>query len=112
MSDLIDRQAAIDALYHVDENNGWSIEAIRGLPSVQPEVLAHGEGELSAEPEQTDCEYCHEDSGGYVKPLEKNCHAYIRFGVHGWVIELKAKGWSGKAPINFCPICGRRLNHG
>ena len=63
----------------------------------------------SAQPDQTDCEYCHEDSDGYVKPLEKNCHAYIRFGMHGWVIELKAKGWNGKAPIRFCPICGRRL---
>lgn len=35
--DIIYRQDAIDALYHVDENNGWSIEAIRGLPSAQPE---------------------------------------------------------------------------
>lgn len=58
------------------------------------------------------CEYCHEDSDGYIKPLEKNCHAYIEFGMHGWVIELKAKGWRGKAPINFCPMCGRRLTDG
>ena len=63
----------------------------------------------SAHSEQTDCEYCHEDSDGYVKPLEKNCHAYIRFGMNGRAIELKAKGWKGEAPINFCPICGRRL---
>ena len=37
MSDLIDRAAAIDALYHVDEYNGRSVEAIRNLPSAQPE---------------------------------------------------------------------------
>lgn len=35
MSDLIDRQAAINALYHIDEYNGRSIEAIRHLPSAQ-----------------------------------------------------------------------------
>ena len=37
MHDLISRQAAIDALYHVDEYNGRSVEAIRNLPSAQPE---------------------------------------------------------------------------
>ena len=33
--DLISRQAAIDALCHVDEYNGRSVEAIRNLPSAQ-----------------------------------------------------------------------------
>ena len=33
--DTISRQAAIDALYHVDEYNGRSIEAIRNLPSAE-----------------------------------------------------------------------------
>ena len=37
MDDLISRQAAIDALCHVDEYNGRSVEAIRNLPSAQPE---------------------------------------------------------------------------
>lgn len=37
MDDLISRQAAIDALYHVDEYNARSVEAIRNLPSAQPE---------------------------------------------------------------------------
>lgn len=36
-SDCISRQAAIDALYHVDEYNGRSIEAIRDLPPVTPQ---------------------------------------------------------------------------
>lgn len=35
MIDFINRQAAIDALYHVDEYNGRSIKAIRELPSAQ-----------------------------------------------------------------------------
>jgi hypothetical protein len=39
MEDTISRKAAIDALYHVDEYNGRSIEAIRNLPSAQPEVI-------------------------------------------------------------------------
>ena len=66
----------------------------------------------ASEQQPNKCEYCHEDSDGYIKPLEKNCHAYIGFGMHGWVIELKAKGWRGKAPIKFCPMCGRRLTNG
>lgn len=39
MNDLISRQAAIDALYHVDEYNGRSVEAIRNLPSAEPEII-------------------------------------------------------------------------
>ena len=35
MDDLISRQAAIDALCHVDEYNVRSIGAIRNLPSAQ-----------------------------------------------------------------------------
>lgn len=42
MNDLISRQAAIDTLYHVNEYNGRSVEAIRNLPSAQPEeVIPH-----------------------------------------------------------------------
>ena len=64
----------------------------------------------SAQPETADCIYCHEDSDGYVKPIEKNCHAFIRFGMNGWEISLSAKGWNGSAKIMYCPMCGRRLN--
>lgn len=55
------------------------------------------------------CEYCNEDSDGYVKPLEKNSHAFIRFGMNGWEISLQAKGWHGECKIRYCPICGRDL---
>ena len=64
----------------------------------------------AAQPETADCIYCHEDSDGYVKPIEKNCHAFIRFGMNGWEISLSAKGWNGSAKIMYCPMCGRRLN--
>lgn len=36
-SDCISREAAIDALYNVDEYNGRSIKAIKNLPSAQPQ---------------------------------------------------------------------------
>lgn len=37
--ELINKQAAIDALYHVDEYNARSIETIRNLPSVQQKII-------------------------------------------------------------------------
>lgn len=55
------------------------------------------------------CEYCHEDSDGYVKPLEKNCHAFISFGMNGWALSLKANGWHSECEIRYCPMCGRDL---
>ena len=60
---------------------------------------------------QASCDYCHEDSDGYVTPLEKNCHAFIRFGMDGWELDLHAKGWHGSAKIMYCPMCGRELKH-
>ena len=106
MSDLISRKAAIDAIrastskytgfmemeMYTDDD---AVEAIEALPSAQPKTA--------------DCIYCHEDSDGYVKPIEKNCHAFIRFGMNGWEISLRAKGWNGSAKIMYCPMCGRRL---
>ena len=55
------------------------------------------------------CDYCSADSDGYVKPIEKNCHAFIRFGMNGWELSLKANGWHGSAKIRYCPMCGRDL---
>lgn len=55
------------------------------------------------------CDYCNEDSDGYVKPIEKNCHAFVRFGMNGWELSLQAKGWHGSAKIRYCPMCGRDL---
>lgn len=95
MDDLISRQAAIDAiknqtcltyeeifnrcLTNIRDENGWvggikdAIEAVTGLPSIQPEIIACG-----------DCKHwiCHDRRCGYwnhgVKPLDWCCHAERR----------------------------------
>lgn len=64
---------------------------------------------ISRQSEQSACEYCHEDLEGYVKPIEKNGHAFVRFGMNEWCLELRAKGWHGETKINYCPMCGRKL---
>ena len=63
--DLIDRQAAIDAIKTwglIDGlAEGQAIEILADeekLPSAQPEVLACGEGELIAQPEIIRCKDC------------------------------------------------------
>lgn len=94
--DCISRQAAIDAL------SQYPFEKVANCISIIEELP-------SAQQEQTDCIYCHEDSDGYVTPLEKNCHAFIRFGMNGWELSLKANGWHGSAKIRYCPMCGRDL---
>ncbi len=58
---------------------------------------------------QTFCEYCNTDSDGYVKPLEKNCHAFISYGFNGWVLSFRGGGWHGGCKIRYCPMCGRDL---
>ena len=118
MSDLISRQAAIDAIdeisREVDDGYGFDYAKWRQyfceLPSEHGTNLAEGGTDCISR--QAACEYCHEDSDGYVKPLEKNCHAFIRFGMDGWELSLQAKGWHGSAKIKYCPICGRRLTDG
>ena len=61
---------------------------------------------------QASCDYCHEDSDGYVTPLEKNCHAFVRRSpIDGWVLSVKYGAWRKDISIRFCPICGRELKH-
>ena len=101
MKDLISRQAAIDALDKrfdsIPMEQTTEIlqlrKDLRELPSAQPERKGHG------------CEYCCEDSDGYVLSIEKNGHAYIQNGK----LALRANGWRGECAINFCPMCGRKL---
>lgn len=116
MQDLISRQAAIDAIENTDWYHVAGGELVHGANSKEDEPLYKAEDIYSVienlpstQPEQTDCEYCHEDSDGYVKPIEKNCHAFIRFGMNGWELSLKANGWHGSAKIRYCPMCGRDL---
>ena len=92
MDKLVSQQAAIDEVrkcrFVVD-----AIEKIKALPSAQPERKEHG------------CEYCCEDSDGYVLSIEKNGHAYIQNGK----LALRANGWWGECGIDYCPMCGRKL---
>ena len=110
--DIIYRQDAIDAL---DCINGTE-EVLKSLPSARPEqrceyyaLCRHGRDENKLRARLGFCEYCNEDSDGYVKPIEKNCHAFVRFGMDGWELSLKANGWHGSAKIRYCPMCGRDL---
>lgn len=74
-------------------------------------VIEHLEQMSPAQPEQTNCDYYHKDVDSYVKPIEKNSHAFIRFGMNGWELELKVKGWYEEAKIQYCPMCGRKLKN-
>ena len=90
-------------------------EEIKKLPSAQLEsceyyaLCRHGRDENKLRARLGFCEYCNEDSDGYVKPIEKNCHAFIHFGMNGWELSMKANGWHGSAKIRYCPMCGRDL---
>ena len=130
--DTISRRAAIDAMegvdwYHINKDgqltHGANSEedeplykaedvykVLNDMPSV-PQNLQPTCNQLATDTisRQAACEYCHEDSDGYVMPLEKNCHAFIRFGMDGWELSLKANGWHGGAKIRYCPMCGRDL---
>ena len=121
--DLVSRQAAIDA--HDKRFDSIPMEQtteilllrkdLRDLPSAQPELCEyyalcrHGRDESKLRARLKFCEYCNEDSDGYVTPIEKNNHAFVRFGMNGWELSLQAKGWHGSAKIRYCPMCGRDL---
>lgn len=117
--DTISRQAAIDEVrnyYDPEDTDVTSIEdRIKRLPSAQSELCEyyslcrHGRDENKLRARLGFCEYCNEDSDGYVKPIEKNNHAFVRFGMNGWELSLKANGWHGSAKIRYCPMCGRDL---
>ena len=121
---LIDRQAALDAIKKLEKPAPTAQhlsaifdceDTIKALPSAQPEsceyyaLCRHGRDENKLRARLGFCEYCNEDADGYVKPIEKNCHAFIRFGMNGWELSLKANGWHGSAKIRYCPMCGRDL---
>ena len=126
MSDLISRQTAIDAVQGIgrlatlqDNDAVVRMSAVEyvlfNLPSEQPELCEyyalcrHGRDESKLRARLKFCEYCNEDSDGYVKPIEKNNHAFVRFGMNGWELNLQANGWHGSAKIRYCPMCGRDL---
>lgn len=83
--------------------------------SAQPEpceyyaLCRHGRDENKLRARLGVCKYCNEDADGFVTPIEKNGHAFVRFGMNGWELSLKANGWHGNAKIRYCPMCGRDL---
>lgn len=55
------------------------------------------------------CRYCHEDFDGYYKPLDKNAHVTVFDITHEKILDINWYGHKMKIPINYCPMCGRRL---
>ena len=88
---------------------------INTVPPAQSEsceyyaLCRHGRDENKNRARLGFCEYCNENVDGFVTPLEKNGHAFVRFGMNGWELSLKANGWHGSAKIRYCPMCGRDL---
>ena len=108
MHDLISRQAAIR--WVKTECNPY------GKPTLDFEsgkkVIEHLEQMPTAQQEQTDCEYCHEDSDGYVRSIEKNSHAWLVRRGRTMKLRVGFKGGYSECDILFCPMCGRRLTDG
>ena len=115
MDDLIKRKAAIDAVKHAWAKGLEPTQYLEELPSAQPEpceyyaLCRHGRDENKLRARLKICEYCNEDADGFVTPLEKNAHAFVRFGMNGWELSLRANGWHGSVKIRYCPMCGRDL---
>ncbi len=115
--DLISRAAAIDtAMAELDGGTPYNIPGkIERLPSVQPEpceyyaLCRHGRDENKLRTRLGFCEYCNKNADGFVTPMEKNGHAFVRFGMNGWELSMKANGWHGSAKIRYCPMCGMDL---
>ena len=59
--------------------------------------------------ETLDCEYCHEESDGYVRPIEKNSHAWLVRRGRTTKLRVCFKGEYRECDILFCPMCGRKL---
>lgn len=118
-NDCISRQAAIDAILDLtdfasvidlfedveehdlqDKRSGGIIDAIDAvllLPSVQPEVLACGKGELTVQSERKTGRWKLQTIKGKDIVYCSEC----AFGVH--TEETRR--------YNFCPNCGARMSH-
>lgn len=73
-------------------------------------VMALGAVMLDTKKQET-CEYCHEDSDGYVRPIEKNSHAWLVRRGRTMKLHVCFKGEYSECDILFCPMCGRRLTN-
>lgn len=55
------------------------------------------------------CEYCHEDRDGYIRPLDNNAHAYLQYPDK---LMLRFGKERRECKIKHCPMCGRELQKG
>lgn len=97
-----------DNYLSLDERNNL-IKALEQESCEYYALCRHGRDENKLRARLRFCEYCNEDANGFVTPIEKNGHAFVRFGMNGWELSLKANGWHGSAKIRYCPMCGRDL---
>jgi len=113
-SDPIERQAAIEhlkkRLYETELNSTAEYPYYQEIADNRVDIWINEVP--SAEPEQTGCEYCHEDSNGYVRPVEKNSHAWLVRRGRSMKLRVCFKGGYSECDILFCPMCGRRLTDG
>lgn len=132
MSDLIERQAAIDALnevseHYTDKGREWHphvnfmVEAIEALPSAQPEI-----DEL-----QKEVDYWHEKCTSYEQTIVRLTESAQPERKKGkWIVLDKNNRWftphmyqcpfcrhtldkmgvnAGRGDANYCPNCGARM---
>ncbi len=89
MDDLISRQAAIDALYSVDEYNSRSLKAIKQLPPIQPK-----RGRWI---------YCEDTTADCVDGYRcDQCGLFVP-----WDYQHKSIDYI--KDYNFCPNCGAKM---
>ena len=105
MSDLISRQDAIDAIMGEPTDAhypSWYAQRIKLLPSAKPEIIACGEGELSAEPktgEWVDAEI--QIESGCAMPIQvcNLCNTFYPLAHTG-------------GGYHYCPNCGAKMQVG
>ena len=112
IKDLVSAQPSFSQPHENDHSAEVGKKVEQSEPCEYYALCRHGRDENNLRANLGVCDYCHEDSDGYVNPIEKNSHAFIRFGMNGWELSLKANGWHGSAKIRYCPMCGRRLGDG
>lgn len=84
------------------------VKAIEALSRSEIPNSCH-DGDKDINVPSNDCEYCHEDADGYVRPVEKNSHAWLVRRGRTMKLRVGFKGGYSECDILFCPMCGRRL---
>lgn len=105
MNDLISRKWLMECVnegwikFDTEKDKNIYVHLVRDIaPSAQPEVLACGEGELSAQPERKTGHWIKTARWGRVYYCDQ-CRNYLDFdGVN-----------AGRGSTNFCPNCGANM---